>query len=942
MAEPARAYAFGAFRLVPARRALYQDGKEIDIRSRPFDLLLALIERRERVVSKDELLGLVWQGRIVEEGNLAVHIASLRKRLGDGVIATIPGRGYRFVAAAEVELEPPVPSPKPPVSSNSLPRPLSRLIGRQEDVAAVSDRLQQYPLVTIVGPGGIGKTRVAIATAERIRGHHPDGVWFADLSPIGTPATVPMALCSMLGVEVSSSDAVHELSRALAEKRALLILDCCEHLLDAVAAVAETLLRACPALAILATSREPLRSEGESLYRLGPLLAAPPEADIRAEDVRGYPAAEMFIERATAADAAFALSNSQTTTLMAICRRLDGIPLAIELAAARLPTLGLEHLAARLDDRFNFLTDGRRTALPRHQTLRATLDWSYQTLSESEIVVLRRLASFSGSFTLEAAEAVAASEDVPAAVVVERVSNLVAKSLIVREQFGDAVRYRLLDTTRDYVREKLRDSDEWRLVSCRHAQFYRTLLDRAQSEWSRRTTADWLAIYLREVDNIRAGLDWALSEDGDPALAVSLSSAAVVLLYDVGLLETCRDIADRALSAIAHAPARNQRDEMRLQAALGACLVYVQGPGEATHGAWATTLDIATSISDTDHQARALWGLWNAAIYGGTPRTAMGHAQQYRQLVEEREDAAALLSYRQIGITQHHLGQQVAAQSNLEHIVRRYARDRHRWQTFGFRIDHGIVGRANLARVLWLRGQCRQAKRMVDGAVEDAQAYGHAMTLQYTLIEAAIPLALLEDDLARAQRFLSALLDRERSRRFYIWEVCGRCFQAVWLMRSHGIATALPRVRTAIGELRDCGYLAHLTFLLAELARALIESNERVEAAAVLEEGWQRYEVHGDGCFWPELLRLKGELARQEGSIEAAEDCLLTAMTAARQQGALMWELRAATQLARLRCQTGRPAAGIEVLQPIFRQFNDEFETPDVKVAGTLLAQCAG
>ena len=516
---------------------------------------------------------------------------------------------------------------------------------------------------------------------------------------------------------------------------------------------------------------------------------------MKAEDARRYPAAELFIDRATAADAAFAPTDNQIAALMAICRRLDGIPLAIELAAARLAALGLEHLAARLDDQFNFLTDGRRTALPRHQTLRATLDWSYQTLTESEIVVLRRLASFSASFTLEAAEAVAASEDAPAAVVVERISNLVAKSLIVLEQSGDAIRYRLLDTTRDYVRQKLRESGESNLISRRHAEFYRTLLERAQSEWSRRRTAEWLSIYRREVDNIRAGLDWAFSEEGDPALAVSLSSAAVVLLYDLGLLETCRDITDRALAAIAHSPTHNRSDEMRLQAALGACLVYVQGPGEATHRAWTRTLEIATGVSDTDNQARALWGLWNAAIYGGTPRAAMGLALQYRQLVAERGDAAALLSYRQMGITQHHLGHQVAALSNLEHIVERYARDRHRWQTFGFRIDHEIVGRANLARVLWLRGQCGQAKRMIDNAVEDAQAYGHAMTLQYTLVEAAIPLALLDGDLARAQGFLTTLLDPGRSRQFHIWEVCGRCFQALWLMRSQGIATALPRVR---------------------------------------------------------------------------------------------------------------------------------------------------
>jgi predicted ATPase/DNA-binding winged helix-turn-helix (wHTH) protein len=921
---------------------LSQGDRDVGIRSRSFDLLLALIERRDRVVSKDELLELVWPGRIVEEGNLSVHITSLRKQLGDGIIATVPGRGYRFVAAVDEISETPALSAKPSAPAGNLPRPISRLIDRQDDIAAISERLLEYRLVTIVGAGGMGKTRVAIAAAERTRARYPDGVWFADLAPISTPDVVPMAISSILGVEVSSSDALQSLSISFAEKRALLVLDGCEHLLECVAATAETLLGACPALAILATSREPLRSDGESLHRLGPLLAAPPDAEVPAEEVRLYPAAELFIERATAAGAGFALIDNQISALMAICRRLDGIPLAIELAAARLATLGIEHLAARLDDRFNFLTEGRRTALPRHQTLRATLDWSYQTLSEDEIVVLRRLANFASSFSLEAAETVATSEDVPAAVVVNCISNLVAKSLIVFEQHDDALRYRLLDTTRDYVRQKLRDCGEANLISRRHAEFYRTLLERARSEWSRRSTAEWLSIYRREVDNIRAGLDWAFSADGDSALAVSLSSAAVGLLYDLGLLETCRDIAERALAAIARVPIRNPREEMQLQAALGAALVYVRGPGEATRGAWARTLEIAVDLDDTDYQARALWGLWNAGIYGGTPHAAMEFAQRYREVVADRGDAAALLSHRLIGITQHYLGKQEAAHDNLTYVVEHYARDLHRWPTFGFRVDHGIVGRANLARVLWLRGQSSQALHMIESAVADAQAYGHVMTLQYTLTEAAIPLALLADNLTAAQRFLTLLLDPRTSRRFYIWEVCGRCFEAIWLMRSQDKAMALPRLRSALGKLRDSGFLAPLTFILGAFGDALIELGERAEAATVLDEGLQRCEVHGDCWFWPELLRLRGKLARQQGLIDVAEDDLQRAIAGARQQGALLWELRAATELADLRCQLGRAAEAIEMLRPIYQKSAEGLETSDVEAARAVLAQWGG
>src|SRR5580704_11456357 len=375
---------FGRFRLLPRRRELLVDGRPIPLGGRSFDMLMALVEGQGAVVSKDALTNRVWPNRILEEKNIHVQISALRNAFGAdrNLIRTISGRGYQFTGEIRTVVPDPdtqtvartvVLVPAPPRPLANLPEPVSELIGRDAEVEEILGLAAAHRLVTLTGAGGIGKTRLGLEVARRLLPKFVDGVWVVELAPLSDPGLVPVTVATALGLDLADDVVSPErVANALAAKQLLLVLDNCEHLVGAAARMAEALLRANPAARVMATSREPLRAEGECLCRV-PSLAVPTEGSRDAEDLLRYGAVRLFVARARAAEPQFSPDGRMAATI-AICRHLDGIPLAIELAAARTAALGVEEIAARLDDRFHLLTGGRRTALPRHQTLRATLD----------------------------------------------------------------------------------------------------------------------------------------------------------------------------------------------------------------------------------------------------------------------------------------------------------------------------------------------------------------------------------------------------------------------------------------------------------------------------------------------------------------------------------------------------------------------------------------
>jgi len=939
-----RAYSFGPFRLLPSRQLLMEGERPVRLGNRSLEVLTALVERPGELVTKRELMARVWPGAIVEEANLRVHVAALRKALGEGrpghrYVANVSGRGYRFVAA--VERSEPVLAAQSPAAPrmHNLPPSLMRIIGRADTVGALLRHLPQHRIVSIVGPGGIGKTTVALAAADALMSAYDHGTWFVDLAPLRDPRLVPSTLAFALGLTIRSQDIVRDLMDYLRDKRLLILLDNCEHVIGAAAAMAEHIITGAPGVHILVTSREPLRLREEHLHRLPPLKSPSSRSNPTAAEALSFPAVQLFVERATASRDDFELGDVEAPIVSDICRKLDGIALAIELAAARIDAFGIHQISALLDEGFPLKTQGRRTAPARQQTLAATLDWSYELLSEDERIILRRLAIFAGDFTLESACAVAAGGHIAGPEVVGGVENLVAKSLVSADVSGVAVRYRLLDTTRAYAIAKLRESGEAPRASRAHAEFYRDLLDHAQAEWTRRSTDEWLAIYRQEVDNIRSALDWAFSTGGDPAIGVSLSAAAAVLLFDLGQLYASVANAERALAVIEAESRHDLRNEMRLRSALGASVVYTQGPGEATDAAWLRALELATELGEADYEARALWGLWNARLYGGAPRIALGFAERFCNLAAKLgETPKLLMGERLIAISKHYLGEQAEAKRILENMLSRYERDLHRWHTAGFRVDHRIVGRANLARILWLQGALDQARSMSQGSLADAHALGHVMTLQYVLSETAIPLALLAGDLDAAGRLIAMLLEPATKHGFFIWEVCGRCFEAIRLVRSTNVKTGLPLLRAAVRTLRQTGFEAHSTFILSMLAEAMCDAGEIEEGLIAVDEGLARCATYEDRWCMSELLRVKGRLAWAEGSIAAAEENFQEASAWARRQGALSWELRAVTCLAQLRYRSGKIPEAYALLSSVYDRFTEGHETSDLRTARAWIA----
>jgi predicted ATPase/DNA-binding winged helix-turn-helix (wHTH) protein len=674
-------------------------GKPIRLGSRALDILIALVRHAGETASKDELMALVWPDTVVEENTLRVHLTALRRVLGDGqagrrFVANIPGRGYRFVApvTSANELK---PSEKARAAHN-LPSQLTRLIGRDAAISELVYRLPRRRLLTITGAGGIGKTGVALAVADRLIGKYEHGVWLIDLGPLADARLVPSAICSALSLSMRADDPVAGLVEALNGRQILLLLDCCEHIIAGVAEVAEALCRGVPGAHILVTSREPLRAEGEWIYRLPPLEVPPVAAILGVADALAFGAIQLFAERAAASSETFELKDADVPLIADICRRLDGIPLAIELAAARVDFLGIRGLTSLLDDRFRLLMQGRRTALPRHQSLRATLDWSHSLLAEAERVILRQLSAFRGYFTLEAACAVVAHSTIGTPDVLNGVIGLAEKSLIIADTSTDTIQFRLLDTARSYALEKLMESGEFAEAARRHAIYFHALLEKAEPEFGTRSKVEWLATYGSQIDNVRAAIDWAFSAGGNAAIGVSLTVAAVPLWMNLSLIGECRDRVNQALSA--PETARDERRDMQLHAALGGALLYTVGPGTEVNAAWAKALEIADSLQENDCRFRALWGLWVSRINNSDHKIALGLAQKFlADATKVNSPIDAIIGDRMVGFSSHFLGNQADARQHIERMVSRYVPHLHRSHILRYQYDQWATALGTLA-----------------------------------------------------------------------------------------------------------------------------------------------------------------------------------------------------------------------------------------------------
>ncbi len=542
-------YLFGRVTLRPAQRQLLIDGQPAVLGARAFDLLLALVEHRDRLVSKNELLDLVWPGLVVEENNLQVHVSALRKLLGPQAIATIPGRGYRFTLASDESPLAPQPSLPSPPRALALPERSLPLLGRDAELAALLALLEQHALVTLVGAGGIGKTTLARCAAQAHGTARSDGVAWVELASLTDPRLIAGTVAQALALQLApGGDALTALVTALKPMQLLLVIDNAEHLLDDLAVMVQALLQGTSGVRLLVTSQVPLRLQGEQVLRLDAL--AVPEAGSNALGAAQHGAVALFTERARAADRRFALTDGNVRDVIEICQRLDGLPLALELAAARVPLLGVRGVAERLDDRFKLLAGGSRSAPTRHQTLQAALEWSLALLPEAERSLFQQLGVFAGGFTLSLASAVLASAELDEWALIDALATLTDHSLL-SVSTSDPPRYALSETARAYALTQLQSSTEHDTLRTRHAAALCAFFDASPSDWLQMSDADWLACYEPELDNLRAALGWANAQ-GDTHTVVALVGSAAPLWHHLSLHGEARqwhDISESMLDA---------------------------------------------------------------------------------------------------------------------------------------------------------------------------------------------------------------------------------------------------------------------------------------------------------------------------------------------------------------------------------------------------------
>jgi predicted ATPase/DNA-binding winged helix-turn-helix (wHTH) protein len=910
---------FGSFRLFRERKMLLEDLRPVRLGGRALDLLVALVERAGEVVGKNELIAYAWPDTVVEENNLRVHIAAIRKLLGDGqrgarFIINVAGRGYSFVAPVTRADEASVNRQPEPTSHPPLPVALTRMVGRDGAVRAVVDLIARHRLVTVVGTGGIGKTTLALAVADHLpQLDPPRKLCFVDLASVADAELVPGVLAAAAGFSGRADDPVVALTAFLQSARTLLILDNCEHVVDCVAPIIERILRAAPQVRFLATSRERLLAEGEQVYALEPLGCPGPTRSITAAQAMEYPAVQLFVERALGAGDLFEITDRNADTVVAICQRLDGVPLAIELVAARVSTLGLDVLAHTLDDNLLLLFKGRRTSGARHQSLSGALDWSYKLLSPTEQVILRRLSIFSGSFSLESAAGVVLEES-PEIHLSEVLLSLATKSLVVTDTSGSSVRYRLLHVTRAFAAERLAGSGERDALLLRHARWLLQLLQAASEEWATLLRPQWLARYEYVRDEVRAALHWAFGTHGNAELGAQL----VVFSLPFGFQLSSHEFARRAaltIEILRRSPQPSRLAELRVRGALTS-IAFQTGVAESVLEEDIRQLaELAEEVRMPTLIAEALTARAVMALEKVDYVEAVRAFETLHDLAKGADDPVATLVADRVGAQVFHwVGDQRKARVRAERALRHPAPSVPLVCGQG-QIDKHVSMRIVLARISWLEGRADEALSLASEAVDRAETDTPAALCQ-ALAFAACPIAFWRGDAELARRLTARLVEFSRHHLFSRWHRLALCFEQSLESEPSGAATPLGSLQ------RD---------LLGTVHEYWVDSTT-VERAERGLSGW---------CT-SEMLRIAGILLlrkRHAGSNDAAESRFQAALQIARDQGLLAYELRAVMSLSHLWLQQGRYAEARTELSAVFERFAEGHETADLRAARALLAR---
>jgi predicted ATPase/DNA-binding winged helix-turn-helix (wHTH) protein len=916
----AHTYQFGLFELVPDRNVLLREGNPVRLGSRAFAILVLLVENGDRIVPSEELTARVWPNINVSDSNLRVHLAAIRKALSDcndghEAILTAPGIGYRFAMPVTVQ--------KVSVhqrSNSNVPAQLTDLIGRDAVIKELVESVEKCRFVSIIGSGGIGKTSVALAVGRKAMERYSEGACFVDLSSLDSQSPLLFAVASALKLKLLSGDDKTPIVDALRSREMLLVLDNCEQVVDKAANLAEAVLRECPNVHLLATSREPLRAEGEFVRRLLPLQSPPvSEASLSLSEALTFPAVELFVQRALASFPGFRPHDTDGPVLAKICGKLDGIPLAIELAATRVDLFDLRKLAEELDNSLRLLTRGRRTAQERHRTLRATLDWSFRLLTQEEQWLFVRLSVFRNSFDREAALSVSVDQKLTREQVLDGLANLTAKSLLMISSEKDTTPlYRFLESARAYANEKLSRSEEDHPIRARHVAYLLQELKRIDTKLIR-TTANH-GRYSRLADEIRAAIAWSFS-NADDVMGIQLITSSAYLWSELSLFEEFEHYANKALTVIQGTPDRT-REELQLLNVLGPAIYETRGSVPELYTTASRVLELAEWLKDRQAETGGLHSLWRYYQGRGEYRKGLEITERIRQSLESNGNGE--LWWKPLrALALLYQGNLHESQETIAGIDQRIPfPDSGVSASFDYNV--AVIVNGTLARILWLKGMFDSASLCADAALSSALGAGQAVSICFSLAIGGCSVAMWNRDVSGVERRLCILREHAMRAKSLYWLQYVNVFE-VGLMaaqRPEDAKLLLAKAQTAKWDYRHW------------------------ENFSVLGEGFAPPEfldrARHDDHWWcsPEILRLEAHrICRESARRDRDGVCalLLQALETAQKQKALAWELRIAMSFVEFAQSPDERRQARTLLSTTLSDFSEGFRFDIVRDAELLL-----